>query len=296
MTLKIEIESKYYCALFFLMICVSFLALSYSSATENFIKCSPEVLVWPTRQESILRDILFYSPDVVCLQEVDHFHDYFSPKLKAHGYSGTFLAKPDSPCLRVPGHTSPDGCAVFVKESRLEVKQMQEVLLKDDRSLASNQVAIIVMLNDLQTNRKFLAAVTHLKAKEGNEKTRLAQGKDLLVNLRQMKCGMGNGEVLPILVGDDFNATPDEPIYQEMLDNGLNSSYLSAAKHEATFTTWKFRPKGEVCHTIDYVWHSPEFIARNFLEIPSKDIIGKAALPSVDFPSDHLSLVFDFEM
>jgi hypothetical protein len=167
------------------------------------------------------------------LQEVDHFHDYFSPKLKAHGYSGTFLAKPDSPCLRVPGHTSPDGCAVFVKESRLEVKQMQEVLLKDDRSLASNQVAIIVMLNDLQTNRKFLAAVTHLKAKEGNEKTRLAQGKDLLVNLRQMKCGMGNGEVLPILVGDDFNATPDEPIYQEMLDNGLNSSYLSAAKHEA---------------------------------------------------------------
>ncbi|CAB3979366.1 Hypothetical predicted protein [Paramuricea clavata] len=272
-------------------------ALSYSSPTENFIKCAPEVLGWPARQERILQDILLYSPDVVCLEEVDHFHDYFSPKLKAHGYSGTFVAKPDSPCLRVPGHTSPDGCAVFVRENRLEIMELQEVVLKDDHGLASNQIAIIVILNDLLTNHKFLAAVTHLKAKEGNEMIRLAQGKDLLLNLRQTKCGMGSStKDLPVLVCGDFNATPNEPIYQEMRENGLKSAYLIAAKHEAQFTTWKFRPKGEVCHTIDYVWHSSEFIARNFLEVPSKDIIGKAALPSVDFPSDHLSLVFDFKL
>jgi nocturnin len=273
------------------------LALSYSSPTENFIKCSTEVLGWAKRRERLLGDILLYSPDVVCLQEVDHFHDYFSPKLKAHGYTGIFLAKPDSPCLRVPGHTSPDGCAVFVNDTRLEVAQSHEVILKDDQGLLSNQVAIIVCLNDLQSNRKFLAAVTHLKAKEGNERIRLAQGKDLLLNLRQIKCDMGSAtKVLSTLVCGDFNATPDEAIYQEMLDNGLNSSYQSAAKQEAYFTTWKFRPKGEVCHTIDYVWHSSGFNPRNFLEIPSKDVIGEAALPSVDFPSDHLSLVFDFEL
>ena len=276
---------------------MSFLALSYSSPTENFIKCSPEVLGWAERRERILRDIHLYSPDVVCLEEVDHFHDYFLPKLKANGYSGIFLAKPDSPCLRVPGHTSPDGCAVFVNDSRLQVTQSHKVILKDDQGSPSNQVAIIISLNDLETKHKFLAAVTHLKAKEGNETIRLAQGKDLLLNLRQMKCDMGNATKVPLtLVCGDFNATPDEPIYQEILENGLKSSYLSAAKHEAHFTTWKFRPKGEVCHTIDYVWHSLEFIPRNFLAIPSKDIIGEAALPSVDFPSDHLPLVFDFEL
>ena len=273
------------------------LALSYSSPEENFIKCDPEVLAWPARQERIMQDIVLFSPDIVCLEEVDHFYDYFSPKLKARGYSGTFLAKPDSPCLRVPGHASPDGCALFVKDDRLEIKELQEIVLKDDQNIPSNQVAILVILNDFQTNGKFLAAVTHLKAKEGNEKIRLAQGKDLLLNLKQIKCGIGSDtKELPILVCGDFNATPDEPIYQEMLNNGLQSAYLSAAKHEAQFTTWKFRPKVEVCHTIDYVWHSSEFIAWNFLEIPPKDVIGEAALPSIDFPSDHLSLVFDFKL
>ena len=194
----------------------------------------------------------------------------------------------------MPGHTSPDGCAMFVNKSRLEIKKLQEVVLKDEQSLPSNQVAIIVMLNDLLTDRKFLVAVTHLKAKVGNERIRLAQGKDLLLNLRQMECEMGNDtKVLPMLICGDFNATPDELIYQEMLASGFKSAYLSAAKHESPFTTWKFRPKVEVCHTIDYVWHTSEFITRNFLELPPKDVIGEAALPSVDFPSDHLSLVFD---
>lgn len=272
-------------------------ALSYSSPKENFIKCAPEVLAWPARQERILQEIVFYSPDIVCLEEVDHFYNYFSPKLKERGYSGAFLAKPDSPCLRVPGHTSPDGCVLFVKDDRLEIKELQEVVLKDCQEIPSNQVAILVVLNDIQTNRKFLAAVTHLKAKEGNERIRLAQGKDLLLKLRQMKCDTGSDtKELPILVCGDFNATPDEPVYQEMLENGLQSAYMSAVKHEAQFTTWKFRPNGEVCHTIDYVWHSSEFIAWNFLGIPPKDIIGEAALPSVDFPSDHLSLVFDFKL
>ena len=273
----------------------TFSALSYSSPTENFVKCPSGVLGWPARQERILQDVLLYSPDLVCLQEVDHFHDYFQPKLKAHGYSGTFLAKPDSPCLRVPGHTSPDGCAIFVKEARLQMKEVREMYLKDENGSPSNQVAILATLNHLETNHTFLAAVTHLKAKEGNEGVRYAQGKDLVLNLRQMKDNMGSN-TLPVLVCGDFNATPDEPVCKEMQESGLKSAYLSAAEHEAPFTTWKFRPNAEVCHTIDYVWHSSEYIVRNFLAIPSQDVIGAAALPSIQFPSDHLTLVFDFQL
>lgn len=174
---------------------------------------------------------------------------------------------------------------------------MQEVVLKDEQGLLSNQVAILMNLYDLQSKHAFLAAVTHLKAKEGNEMIRLEQGKDLLFNITQMKCATGSDtKVLPILLCGDFNATPDEPMYQEMLKEGLKSAYFAAARQEAQFTTWKFRPKGEVCHTIDYVWHSSEFIVRNYLEIPTKDIVGSTALPTAEFPSDHLSLVFDFEL
>lgn len=253
------------------------------------------MLRWPTRQERILANILLYAADIVCLEEVDHFHDYFSPKLKEHGYRGIFLAKPDSPCLRVPGYNSPDGCSVFVKEDRLEILEQQEIVLKNEQDLASNQVAIIVILNDLQTKRRLLAAVTHLKAKEGNERIRLVQGKELLLRIKQIQSEMEScAKPLPSLVCGDFNATPEEPVCQEMVQNCFKSAHVSAAKLEAPFTTWKYRPKGQVCHTIDYVWHSSEFTARNFLQLPSKNAIGETALPTADFPSDHLSLVFDF--
>lgn len=252
------------------------------------------MLSWPARRERILGEILHYSPDLVCLEEVDHFYDYFSPKLKGKGYFSHFLPKPDSPCLRVEGCTSPDGCAIFVKKSRLEVDKILELApLKDCEGSDTNQVAILASVKDLRKNRTFVVGVTHLKAKRGNENIRLAQGKDILGKLQEMR---RDNEVLPIVLCGDFNATPDEPVYKEMRNKGLESSYLTAAKSEPAFTTWKYRPGGEVRHTIDYVWHSPLIVLHNYLEIPSEDVIGETALPSLSFPSDHLSLVFDFEL
>lgn len=269
-------------------------ALSHSTSTKNFVRCSEEVLSWPTRRQRILSEILLYSPDLVCLEEVDHFRDYFSPKLNEQGYSSHFLPKPDSPCLRVEGNNSPDGCAIFVKKDRLEVGKLLEIApLKDGEGADTNQVAILAGVNDLRKNRRFVAGVTHLKAKEGNESIRAAQGKDILGKIEEMKRENG---VLPIVLCGDFNATPDEPVYKEMRNNGFESSYLTAAKSEPAFTTWKYRPEGEVRRTIDYVWHSPALVVHNYLEIPSQDVIGKTALPSLNFPSDHVSLVFDFEL
>ena len=45
---------------------------------------------------------------IICLQEVDHF-DLLERALDSVGYSGRFLAKPDSPCIYMEGNTGPDG-------------------------------------------------------------------------------------------------------------------------------------------------------------------------------------------
>ena len=77
---------------------------------------------------------------------------------------------------------------------------------------------------------------------------------------------------------------------------------------EPAWTTWKVRPggEGEKRRCIDYVWFNPESAggepggkpggrlrpAQVLLPPPDAVLAGRATkLPSLDYPSDHLSLV-----
>ena len=46
----------------------------------------------------MIQEILRYSPDVICLQEVDHPR-LLLKALQSVGYTGQFVQKPDSPCI-----------------------------------------------------------------------------------------------------------------------------------------------------------------------------------------------------
>ena len=58
------------------------------------------------------------APDVVCLQEVDHYHDFFEPELRRLGYA---IYKEDqwSPCRKFDAPN--DGVAIFYKMDKLEL-------------------------------------------------------------------------------------------------------------------------------------------------------------------------------
>lgn len=65
---------------------------------------------------------------------------------------------------------------------------------------------------------------------------------------------------------------------------------------EPEYTTWKIREDGEVCHTIDYVFYTKNSMeVHNCLMFPDGDELGKDRAPSFKYPSDHFSLVCDFE-
>jgi hypothetical protein len=85
----------------------------------GFSRAKREHLDWKRRKGLILKEILSYEPDVISLQECDHFHDYFQPELGAAGYTGIFAPKPISACLEVSN--SSDGCAIFVKRSKVSI-------------------------------------------------------------------------------------------------------------------------------------------------------------------------------
>ncbi|XP_037833153.1 nocturnin isoform X2 [Kryptolebias marmoratus] len=279
------------------------LAQALGEGKDGFIRCPLEALSWPERKYLILEEILTYLPDILCLQEVDHYYDTFQPILASLGYHGSFLAKPWSPCLDVEQNNGPDGCALFYRRSRFSLLSTSNLRLSA-MMVPTNQVAIIQTFMCQVTGRWLCVAVTHLKARSGWERLRSAQGADLLQNLRgitsQSRCRSKEPlGTIPLVVCGDFNAEPSEDVYRRFNSSplGLNSVYKllsSDGQMEPAYTTWKIRPSGESCSTLDYIWYTHDALSvESLLDIPTEEQIGPNRLPSYHYPSDHLSLLCD---
>ncbi|XP_030373525.1 nocturnin isoform X2 [Scaptodrosophila lebanonensis] len=295
---------------------------------DGFVRCPEEALTWDHRKYLIVQEILQNQPDVVCLQEVDHFK-FLQTVLGCQNYEGIFYPKPDSPCLYIEDNNGPDGCAIFYKRDKLKLQCYDTRVLEVWR-VQSNQVAIAARLQVKATGREFCVCTTHLKARHGAllAKLRNEQGRDLVRFIKQFA-----GES-PVLLCGDFNAEPIEPIYATILTCDilkLSSAYANikldqdqdqlnsedaikddeqqaalgdvselvaqSIKREPPYTTWKIREDGEECHTIDYVFYTHEQLKiKNCLEFPAGEQIGKNRTPCFQYPSDHFSLVCDFEL
>ncbi|XP_030889174.1 nocturnin [Leptonychotes weddellii] len=262
---------------------------------DNFVQCPVEALKWEERKCLILEEILAYQPDILCLQEVDHYFDTFQPLLSRLGYQGTFFPKPWSPCLDVEHNNGPDGCALFFLQNRFKLVNSANIRLTA-MTLKTNQVAIAQTLECKESSRQFCIAVTHLKARTGWERFRSAQGCDLLQNLQNIT----QGAKIPLIVCGDFNAEPTEEVYKHFASSSLNlnSAYKLLSpdgQSEPPYTTWKIRTSGECRHTLDYIWYSKRALSvRAALDLLTEEQIGPNRLPSFNYPSDHLSLVCDF--
>ncbi|XP_077574856.1 nocturnin isoform X1 [Stigmatopora nigra] len=281
------------------------LAQALGEGLDSFVQCPPEALSWSRRKYLILDEILTYRPHVLCLQEVDHYFDTLQPVLARLGYSGKFCPKPWSPCLDVEGNNGPDGCALFFDESRFEFLDCVSLRLSA-MMIPTNQVALVMILCCRSTRRHVCVAVTHLKARSGWEWLRSAQGSDLLrqiqnvVQKHAVRTSTGCDIPIPMIICGDFNAVPNEEVYCHFVTSplGLDSAYKKLSQDSLTepeFTTWKIRPTGECCSTLDYIWYSQDTLRVDaVLDMPSEEEIGPNRLPSFSYPSDHLSLVCDF--
>ena len=156
------------------------------------------------------------------------------------------------------------------------------------------------MLRCRSTGRPLCAVVTHLKARSGWEWLRNAQGSDLLRPLQNLVQKHAAGPDVPLLICGDFNAVPAEEVYRRFTASplGLDSAYKKLSEDgltEPDYTTWKIRPTGECCSTLDYIWYSRASLrVEAVLDMPTDEQIGPNRLPSFSYPSDHLSLVCDF--
>jgi nocturnin len=248
-------------------------------------------------------------PDLLTVQECDHFPDFFQPALAACGYDGVFAPKARSPSLRF-GYYS-DGVAIFWRRGLFErLPPGAEGEGPADEHSSPPVAHVSVNLKHIPSGKVICANTCHLKAKREHEATRQAQAATIL--------GRSPGaaaEPAMLLMGD-FNTTPTEHCTAEdesmtvieyvkrWRDGYLSSAYPIMAPADAssgsggeaarwTYSTWKSRKGREVKCLIDYIWYSRRhFEVLWTLDAPPPAEMGASAskLPDSRYPSDHLAL------
>lgn len=215
----------------------TFSVLSYNilsdvyATSELYSYCPSWALSWPYRRQNLLREIVGYHADIVCLQEVqsDHYDEFFAPELDKHGYVGLYKRKTNEV---YSGNTNTiDGCATFFRRDRFSHVKKYEVEFNKaaqswtDSQLPSAQkktalnrlykdnVALIVVLEAKFSNqgadnpgkRQLLCvANTHVNVHQDLKDVKIWQVHTLLKGLEKIAASAD----IPMLVCGDFNSIP----------------------------------------------------------------------------------------
>ncbi|XP_038693125.1 carbon catabolite repressor protein 4 homolog 1-like [Tripterygium wilfordii] len=215
----------------------TFTVLSYNilsdayAISEAYSYCPSWAFSWPYRRQNLLREIVGYRADIICLQEVqsDHFDEFFSPELEKHGYQALYKRKTNEVYTGNP-HTI-DGCATFfrgerfthVKKYEVEfnkaAQSLTEALVPSSQKktalnrLVKDNVALIVVLEAKFSNqgpdnpgkRQLLCvANTHVNVHHELKDVKLWQVHTLLKGLEKIAASAD----IPMLVCGDFNSVP----------------------------------------------------------------------------------------
>ncbi|KAL2923973.1 Carbon catabolite repressor protein 4-like protein 2 [Bienertia sinuspersici] len=211
----------------------NFTVLSYNiladayATSDTYSYCPSWALSWPYRRQNLLREIVGYRADIVCLQEVqyDHFDEFFAPELDKHGYQALYKRKTSEVTHTV------DGCATFFRRDRFaHVKKYEVEFNKAAQSLTEavvpvaqkktalnrlvkDNVALIAVLEakfshqgvDTPGKRQLLCvANTHVNVHQDLKDVKLWQVHTLLKGLEKIAASAD----IPMLVCGDFNSTP----------------------------------------------------------------------------------------
>ncbi|CAK0803134.1 unnamed protein product, partial [Prorocentrum cordatum] len=273
---------------------------------EEWSATPPAALQWVARAWRLLEVMLEAEPDLLCLQELDHFGDFFARELGAAGYGAVLRPRP---C------PAEDATAVLWRRDAFR-------LLGQDDSLDYAAVAVLEDQGPAHAGRRLLVASAHLRSGKTAEAERERAAQvgallDLAAELAERWAG-GPGGAVPLVLGADLNAVPQAdgragpPLaYGAALAHpvGLRSAYggaccrsegaerldLGGGALEAPYTTWKLRPKkGEIRRTVDFIFHSAaDLEVAALMELPRADEMPPERLPTFAYPSDHLAIAAD---
>ena len=180
---------------------------------------SPECLSWARRRGVLLKEMLALRADVVCLQDVDRFSDFWEPQLGLAGYDVIFKKRTDALCVRHEGVAIAwrrDAFQLFQSESfdmnRL-AEQEKDARLAARAEVADN-VAVMVLLLPWEASEApcgLCVASAQLYEEDGlmGDSVRELQTRGLMRTLEAFNGDFG----LPPVICGTFNFVPTSTAY-----------------------------------------------------------------------------------
>ena len=176
------------------------------------------IKLWMKRRSvSLVHEIFSYKADIICLQGVDHFQDWWRPAFSARGYDTIFQRKSQIQGLH------DDGVLVAYRRSCFQVFQSVTVDLNEavnlplrkasirDR-LINDDVGLIVHLQGYSEsfiNSSLCVCCTTLSQRDGDADVRLEQCKYFLGQVEKANRDFH----VPLLLGMSLNDDPSSSVY-----------------------------------------------------------------------------------
>lgn len=322
-----------------LRICSYNILADYYADTETgrqqlFVYCPQYAIDIDYRKQLLIKELLGYNADIMCLQEVDYkvFDLDLIPFLSEQcNMNGVHDKK----------GTTPEGLATFYRTDRFELIEShglnigesvksqeackdlfaklqyndQLVLRLTDRSTTLQ----IVLLKSREFSEKyFVVANTHLYFHPDADHIRLLQiGISMILVedfIKKFKEKFSTNDISLIFCGD-FNSVPECGIYKLMTEGHVPANFIDwkSKEEEAVRDVELTQPFKMVSATgnenvtnftvgfkecIDYIFiQNDKFNVTKTIEMPSKeDLEAHLAIPSVTFPSDHIAILAELEI
>ncbi|XP_052134477.1 carbon catabolite repressor protein 4 homolog 6 [Oryza glaberrima] len=183
------------------------------------------IMDWNWRKEKLVFEFGLWSPDILCLQEVDKFTD-LEQEMATRGYNGIWK-------MRTGNAT--DGCAIFWRTARFQLRYQEDIEfnkidLRDNvaqicvlESVIPGNVQTESSPNHPQQAKQIVVCNTHVLYNPKRGDIKLGQVRTLLDRVYALSKTWNDA---PVIICGDFNSTPKSPLYNFMLEQKLNLSGL----------------------------------------------------------------------
>ena len=190
----------------------------------------PTYIEWDFRKQKIAESISSCGADILCLQEVDHFADFYEPLLGKLGYKSVYLQR----------MKRKDGCLIAYNDEKYELHGVDEVQFDDladymDSESArsnmkrSNVALIAVMSSRKKPSMKFISSTAHMYWNPRRPEVKSLQTQYLVSRINSLIATAGLSTATPVFMAGDFNSVPFSEPYQ-LLVNGFDNLLLQKGK------------------------------------------------------------------
>ncbi|OUT20807.1 hypothetical protein CAS74_003802, partial [Pichia kudriavzevii] len=278
---------------------MSYNTLCQHYATSKMYKYTPTwALNWEYRRNVLTREILSYSTNIICLQEVETrtYEEYWVPLMKEKGYEGVFHCKSRAKTMNEKSAKRVDGLIdkKILEYGKLVISQEKFKKTEDifNRFMNKDNIASLSILNHIGSGQKLAMQVAVL----------LEELQSLVKNYTS---GREDINKIPLIIFYQFISQGVCKNHGDLRDRDYGKYTAEGLEHpfhlrsaydvigELPFTN--FTPT--FTEVIDYIWYStPTLSVKGLLGGVDAEYTDKViGFPTGDCPSDHIPLLSKFE-